>query len=393
MKIADRMNTLKPSATLQLNARARQLKKEGKPLISFAVGEPDYNTPQKIVDQCKKSLDDGRTKYGAAGGSVELRQAIAEKLKRENGLTFTPEQIICGIGAKEILFHTLMCMVNPGDEVILPSPFWVSYEEQVRVCGGVPKIIPIHENFPDTYLKVEDIAKYATEKTVAIMLNSPNNPSGHIFSKSFMQELASYLKTKNWWIISDEIYEYMAFDAPHYSLIEFEPSLIDRYIHINGFSKSFAMTGWRVGYAAAPKAFAEPLRNLQSQSSTALPMFIDDSCIVAINEGRSLMNKELEVLKKRRDLMLSALAKDPDIRFVKPQGAFYTFVDIRKQLDKKNMSSLEFSELLLTKYYVACAPGESFGAPGFIRFSYATSEKAIEEGVERFLRAVKEICA
>jgi len=377
--LSKKILAVKSSPTIALNSKAAQLLKEGKPVISFAVGEPDFQTPQKIVDQAIAGLKAGHTKYGAAGGGPVLRKAIADKLKRENHLEFTPEQIVVGIGAKEILFHVMLTLLNEGDEVLIPSPYWVSYADQIVAAGGIPIQLPLPKNFPDQGFDVELIEKYATKKTTAIILNSPNNPTGYVFSKDELNSLGKILSQKDWWIVSDEIYEYLAFDRPHFSLLELFPDLKDRFLYVNGFSKSFAMTGWRVGYVAGPLEVMKLVRSLQSHSSTCLPPFIEEAAVLAIQSGHDLVAHELEILNTRRKLAFDLLKKVSGIQVAEPMGAFYLFADVRA----KWASSLSFCEELLNQKSVVVVPGEAFGAPGFFRLSYAVSDAQLREGISR----------
>lgn len=385
--LSSRMLAVKPSPTIVMNSRAAALAREGKPVISFAVGEPDFPTPKPIVERAIEGLKAGHTKYGAAGGGPDLRGAIAQKLKRENKLEYAPEQIVVGIGAKEILFHLMLTLLNEGDEVIIPAPYWVSYADQVIAAGGKPVVLPLPEGFPETGFDVELIELHATPKTVAILLNSPNNPTGYTFSETELKDLGKLLKKKDWWIISDEIYEYLAFERPHYSLLNLFPELKDRFFYVNGFSKSFAMTGWRVGYVAGPKEPIGIVRSLQSHSSTCLPGFIEDAAIVAIQGGRDLVDHELETLNARRKLAVKEISKISGLKVGAPHGAFYLFCDVRA----KAQDSMKFCEGLLLEKHVVTVPGEAFGAPGFFRMSYAVSDQKLIEGISRiadYFRAI-----
>jgi len=393
--LSERILKVKPSPTVSLNARAAEMTRAGKPVVSLAVGETDFQTPQVIVDAAIASLNRGRTKYGAAGGGPELRKSIADKLQRENKVSFSADQIVVGIGAKEILFHLMLSLLNEGDEVLIPAPYWVSYSDQVTAAGGIPVVVPMPQDFAKKPIQVKLIEQYATSKTVAIILNSPNNPSGYVLSESDLRELGAMLCKKNWWIIADEIYEYLAFAKPHLSLLQLFPELSDRYILINGFSKGFAMTGWRVGYGAGPKPVMKLVQSLQSHSSTCLPAFIEDAAIVAIQKGFPLVQAQIQHLDRRRKLAIEELGKIPGIRFNEPEGAFYVFLDLREVLDpgngKKSLSSFEFAEMLLSEFYLAAVPGEAFGAPGFLRLSYAVSESNLVEGAQRIKKAVEKI--
>lgn len=391
--LSRRILNVKSSPTVALNAKAKALAKEGAKVLSFAVGEPDFATPKAVVEKAIESLNAGRTKYGPAGGSPEFRQAIAAKLKRENNLTFAPEDIVVGIGAKELLFHIFLAITNEGDEIIVPTPCWVSYPDQVIAAGGKPVLLPLPNDIAKEPVSIDAIDKAATKNTRAIVLNSPNNPTGYMFDKSLLDELGRYLRDKPWWIVADEIYEYLAFDKPHVSLLELYPELKPRFIYVNGMSKGYAMTGWRVGYTAGPAAAMKLVRDLQSHSSTCLPPFIEDAATFAITQGRALLAAEVVTMRKRRDLATTMLKKIPGVAFVEPHGAFYLFIDVRPALAKAKtpLTSMQLSEFLLTKHHVAVVPGEAFMAPGFLRFSYATDEQSIAAGLERFAKALQEL--
>lgn len=385
MEFSRRIASVQPSPTLALNTKAIQLSRQGHKVLNFAVGEPDYPTPQIVVDRAIESLKAGRTKYTPAGGSPELRQAIADKLQRDNGLSYNVNQIVVGAGAKEVLFHTFLSLLNDGDEVLLTAPYWVSYGDQIRAAGGVPITVPIPDS--SAFPSLDTIEKYATKRTKAFVFNSPNNPAGYVLDETALKTLGNYLHSKSWWVISDEIYEYMSFDVPHTSLVKVCPELTSKFVLVNGLSKAFAMTGWRVGYCAAPLELAGMVRSLQSHSSTCIPGFIEDASVVALNAGRPLMSKDIERLKKRRDLAVNYMRELGGLKFLVPQGAYYIFIDIRQHL-KNGETTLQFSDRLLTEHHLALAPGEAFGAPGFLRISFAIDDATIIEGIQRLHKAI-----
>ncbi len=394
MDFSRRIAALPPSPTVSLNAKAKELESAGQKVLNFTVGEPDFDTPDIVVEAAIAAMRKGRTKYGAAGGGLPLRKAIAAKFARENQIEHNPADIVVGMGAKELLFHLSLALLNDGDEVLIPAPYWVSYPAHVMAAGAVPVIIPMHE-FEQSGITPQTIAKYATAKTRAIILNSPNNPSGYVMSRENIEELGSYLESKSWWVISDEIYEYLAFDRPHVSLAQTTPKLRDRLILVHGLAKGYAMTGWRVGFALTPPAVTKPLNILQSQSSTCLPGFIEDASVVALNHGRSLLEDKFTDLQRRRDLVVDRVKQLPGVRYIPPEGAFYIFLDIREALASarklKDNNSLKFGEYLLSQYHVATVPGDAFGAPGYLRISYATAESEIREGLERVGQALQSI--
>ena len=391
MELSSRISGLKPSATGQLSAKANQLAAEGHKIYSFAVGEPDRPTPDLVVDTAIASLKKGRTKYGPSGGGLALRQAISGKLKRDNQLSYPPDQIVAGMGAKEILFHSFMAILNEGDEVLVPAPYWVSYQAQIEACGGRMVVIPMTNDLEGGMLTPEMIEAYTTSRTKAILLTSPNNPAGYILGDEELQNLAAYLKNKPWWILSDEIYEYMAFDKDHVCLPLVEPTLSDRYLHINGLSKGFAMTGWRVGYLAGPSCIVGVVKTLQSHSSTCLPPFVEDAAVAALKEGPGLLGDMFKELQQRRDMATKLLDGVSGISYIPPEGAYYIYLDLRDWLASsqyKEGGTMAFSNMLLEKHHVAMVPGEAFGTPGFLRMSYALKEEDIAEGIKRLEAAL-----
>jgi len=397
MQLSKRILSVKTSPTVALNAKAKALAKEGHKVLNFTVGEPDFATPASVVDVAVSALRAGKTKYGAAGGGVEIRQAVAAKLLRENKLKFDPEQIVVGIGAKEILFHIFLALLNEGDEVLIPSPYWVSYPDQVIAAGGKPVPLPIAQDPARELFDLASLDQCRTSRTTAIVLNSPCNPSGCVISESLLRSLGTYLEKTDWWIIADEIYEYLTFEGQHRSLLELFPHFKDRFILVNGMSKGYAMTGWRVGYCAAPTAplnVAKLVRDLQSHSSTCLPPFIEEAATFALGQGPSLLAAEIGDLKLRRDRTIQRLREleSAGLGLVvpEPQGAFYLLLDLRPALKRRGSTAFEFAEYLLSKHYMAVVPGEPFGAPGYIRISYATAEANLVEGVGRLQKALQE---
>ncbi|MCX6130560.1 MAG: pyridoxal phosphate-dependent aminotransferase, partial [Proteobacteria bacterium] len=375
LSLSRRISQLQASPTVALNTKAKELAEQGHKVINFSVGEPDFGTPEAIVETAIAALRQGKTKYGAAGGGLPLRKAICQKLMDDNQLQYQASQIVVGIGAKEILFHLALALINEGDEVLIPAPYWVSYTEHVIAAGGKPVVIPMPKDHAMPRLTAEMIKPYVTARTKAILLCSPNNPSGSVIPEAELRELGRYFVDKPWWIIADEIYEYMSYDFPAISLLSLCPELKDRYILVNGFSKGYAMTGWRVGYMAGPPAVADIVRTLQTQSSTCLPPFIEEAALKALSLGAGVMKEKMSSLKGRRDLAIRLLSEMPGVSWLPANGAFYVFIDIRKVLAKSplyaNDNSLAFSAKLLEAYFVAMVPGEAFGVPGFLRLSYA----------------------
>ncbi len=390
-----KIQSIPGSPTVALNAKANELMKAGAPVINFTVGEPDFPTPDIVVEAAIQALRKGRTKYGSPGGGMPLRKAIADKFKRENQLEFEPANIVAGMGAKEILFHLCLGLLNEEDEAIVMAPYWVSYTAHVQATGAKAAVVPMPVDFPTTRIDIDAIEKVATSKTRMFILNSPNNPAGYVLKESELRRLGEYLCTKDWWIISDEIYEYLSFTSEHQSLLNLFPELRDRFILVHGVAKNFAMTGWRVGFACCPPAVAKILTNLQSQSSTCLPGFIEDAAQKALELGKSLVRTEIVTMKMRADLAYQQATALPDCSVFKPEGAFYLFIDVRRLLSRilrtNIKSAMDLCSYLLDKHHVALVPGEAFGAPGFLRLSYATSDHNITEGLKRMRLAFGEL--
>jgi aspartate aminotransferase len=390
MNFSKRIQAIPGSPTVALNAKTMELQRSGVDVINFTVGEPDYPTPDIVVEAGINALRQGRTKYGSPGGGLPLRESIAKKFKTENNLTFHPDEIVAGVGAKEILFHLCLGLLNEGDAMMVTAPYWVSYTAHAQAAGAESIVVPTPTDFPKTRLDMKAIATAWKPNIKVFMLNSPNNPAGYVLSKDELAQLGAFLRDKDCWIISDEIYEYLTFDGDHLSLLNVCPDLKDRFILVHGVAKNFAMTGWRVGFACAPLPVAKMMRNLQSQSSTSLPPFVEDAAAKAFELGRPLVQMEMVVMKRRRELASSLIQTIPDIVCPKPDGAFYLFIDFRKILGRGTTpkTSMELAQVLLEKDHVALVPGEAFGSPGFIRLSYTCSEKKIQEGIERIKKAV-----
>jgi len=395
LSLSKRISQLQASPTVALNMKAKELAEQGHKVINFSVGEPDFPTPKPIVETAIAALNQGKTKYGAAGGGLPLRKAVCQKLEKDNHLSYQPGQIVVGIGAKEILFHLALALINEGDEVLIPAPYWVSYTEHVIAAGGKPVVIPFPRDHKGPRLTPDMIQPYVTPRTKAIILTSPNNPAGYVIPEAELRQLGLYLEDKPWWIIADEIYEYMSYDFPAVSLATLCPKLKDRYILVNGLSKGFAMTGWRVGYMAGPNKVAEMVRTLQTQSSTCLPPFIEEAALTALSLGVDAMKDKMGILKARRDMAVQLLREMPGVDMMPPNGAFYVLIDIRKVLAKSplyaNDNSLAFSAKLLEAHHVAMVPGEAFGAPGFLRLSYAVADEQLREGLKRLGEALKAV--
>ncbi len=372
---------------MSIDAKTKALVKEGKPVVNMSVGEPDFDTPAPAAFAGVQAIAKGNTKYTPAAGTLELRKAIASKLMVENGLNYLPEQIVVSSGAKHSLFNVFLTICEEGDEVILPAPYWVSYPEQIRLAGAEPVIVSCDEQ--NGYkITPEQLEAAITPKTKAFLLNSPNNPTGAVYSEAELHALGEVLMRHDIFVVSDEIYERLVYNTKHISLPALCPELAARSIVVNGFSKAFAMTGWRLGYVAAPPDIAKAMSSLQSHSTGSPSTISQAAGVTALASFQPEMVAEFQ---RRRDFLVHELQTMPGIECLVPDGAFYVFPNIRqvfgKELQGKVISSAtEFCELLLEHELVAAVPGDAFGAPNNIRLSYATSFENIQTAVERLRR-------
>ena len=386
-QLSDRINRLPVSQTLAMAAKARELKSQGKDIISLSLGEPDFNTPDFVKDAAIKAINDNYNSYTPVNGYLELREAICNKFKRDNELTYNVNQIVVSTGAKQALANVAMVLLNPGDEVLLPAPFWVSYEAMVNLAEGVSVPIPtsIDNDFKITPQQLEEAI---TPKTKLIFFNSPNNPSGSVYSKEEYRALADVLvKYPNIYVISDEIYEHILFKGTNFSFARFE-DMYDRTITVNGVSKSFAMTGWRIGYIGAPEFIAKACNKMQGQITSGANCIAQMATIAALEAPVSKIKFMVDEFKTRRDLVLNLLSKINGFKLNEPEGAFYVFPNISSFFGKtiagsKINNASDFSLLLLEKANVATVTGEAFGAPNCIRLSYATSQDLLIEAIKR----------
>ncbi len=396
MQLARRLKSVKPSPTLSLNAKAKALAAKGKDVVSFAAGEPDFDTPTHIKDAVKAALDSGFTKYTPTGGIPELKAAIVEKLKRENQLEFTPEQILVSVGAKHSLFNIFQALLSPGDEVIIFAPFWVSYPDMVRLADGEPVIVETDAAdgwAPDP----KAIRRALTSRTKAVVINSPSNPTGGVYSRKALEGIADALRGHDCLIISDDIYERLLYvDGGFSNIANVAPDLAARTVVVNGFSKASAMTGLRLGYTAGPKELIAGMQMVQDQSTSNPTSIIQKGGIAALTGPQEPLAEMLVQYRKRRDLMVEGLNKIPGVKCPAPEGAFYCFPNIGELIGKSYKGnpvngSMHLSEILLEDFLLAAVPGEPFGAEGFIRFSFATSPAIIEKGLARLADFVSKL--
>jgi aspartate aminotransferase len=391
-RLSSRVRKITPSATMSIDSKTKALVKEGKPVVNLSVGEPDFNTPDRAAFAGVQAIATGNTRYTPAAGTLELRKAIVAKLMTENGLHYTPEQIVVSSGAKHSLFNIFLAICEAGDEVILPAPFWVSYPEQISLAGATPVIVACDES-SGYKLTPGQLEKAITAKTKAVLLNSPNNPTGAVYSEDELRAIGEVLLNHDIYIITDEIYERLMYGAKHVSLPAIHPELMHRTIVVNGFSKAFRMTGWRLGYAAAPVDIAKAMASLQSHATGSPSTISQAAGVVALDAFEPAM---VEEFKRRRDFLVHALQEMPGVTCLAPQGAFYVFPNISglfaKSYDGERIGSANrFCELLLEHQLVATVPGEAFGAPNNIRLSYATSYENIETAVERMQQFIRSL--
>ncbi len=396
--LSERVNKLSESATLQMTRKSRQLKEEGKDVINLSIGEPDFDTPACIKDAAVDAINNNITHYPPVSGYKELKRAITDKLKRENDLDYHINQIIVSSGAKQSIANSILSLVNHGDEVLIPSPFWVSYPEMVKLAGGKAVFLQtgLDNDFKVTPRQVE---RSITEKTKVFLFNSPCNPSGTVYHADELKAIAQVLSVKkDLYVISDEIYEHINFTGEHTSIARFDV-IRDRVVTINGVSKSFAMTGWRIGYAAAPEYLADAMDTLQGQYTSGASSISQMAALKAL-EADARMMPELDAMKKafrrRRDLALKRLNEIPGLQLNVPEGAFYIFPDVSYYYGRKNggdtiRDGYDLCMYLLEKVHVALVPGAAFGSPKHIRLSYATSMDDLNRAFDRIEEALAEL--
>lgn len=395
IQISQRAKAIKPSPTLTVSALAKQMKAEGIDVINFGVGEPDFNTPEYIKDEAKKAIDDNFTRYTNTSGIIELREAIANKLKRDNDLDCNPNDILVSPGAKASIVFVLMTVCDSRDEVLIPSPYWVSYTSQVEMVGAFPILLPTNmsSNFKITAKQLEETILSLSRPKVLI-LNSPNNPTGSVYSKKELEEIAEICLKYDILIISDEIYEKLIYDGvEHVSIASLSPEVREHTILINGVSKAYAMTGWRLGYAAGPTDIIKYASRIQSHTTSCVNSITQKAAVVALDKCEESISIMREEFQKRRNFLVDGLLNIPNIKCNMPQGAFYAMPNVSYYLqnNKKGITnSIELCEFLLKTYKIAIVPGSAFGADEFVRFSYATDMKKIKEGLKRFKKGLLE---
>jgi aspartate aminotransferase len=388
MELSKKALSISPSSTLAIDAKAKKMKADGIDVIGFGAGEPDFDTPAHIKEAAIKAINDGFTKYTPASGTLELKQAVCRKFIKDNGLEYAPSNIVISNGAKHSLVNAFQAICNPGDEVIIPAPFWVSYPEMVKLADGVPVVINTTEEdgFKFTIKQIENAV---TNKTRAIVINSPSNPTGMIYSKELLMEVAELAVQKGIYIISDEIYENLIYDGfKHVSIASFNEKIKDLTIVVNGVAKTYAMTGWRIGYTASNAKIAEIMGNMQSHATSNPNSIAQKAAQAAIDGPQDEVKVMVDEFIKRRDYMVEKINSIPGLSCLKPNGAFYVMMNISKIIGKelhgtKINGSDDFANLLLEKANVALVPGSGFATDIHVRLSYATSLKNITEGLNR----------
>ncbi|MFY0781958.1 pyridoxal phosphate-dependent aminotransferase [Peribacillus simplex] len=390
MKLANRVQSLTPSTTLAITAKAKELKDQGLDIIGLGAGEPDYNTPQHIIDAALQSMNEGQTKYTPSAGLPKLKEAIAAKLKRDQGLEYKPSEILVGSGAKHALYTLFQAILDEEDEVIVPIPYWVSYPEQIKLADGKPVyVVGTEEN--QYKITKEQLEQAITEKTKAVIINSPSNPTGMLYSREELAAIGEVCLAHDILIVSDEIYEKLVYgNAKHTSIAEISPELKKQTIIINGVSKSHSMTGWRIGYAVGEESIIKAMTNLASHSTSNPTTTAQYGAIAAYDGSQEPVEEMRQAFEGRLNKIYDKLVEIPGISCIKPQGAFYLFPNVKSAVELTGYSNVEeFTTALLEEAQVAVIPGSGFGAPDNIRLSYATSLELLEAAVERIHSFVK----
>ena len=385
--LTDKVNNLAPSATLAMAAKARELRSKGVDVIGLSLGEPDFNIPEFIKEAAVKAINDNYNSYTPVDGYVDLKKAISRKFSRDNNLNYSASQIVVSTGAKQSIANVIEAMINPGDEVILLAPFWVSYSAMIEICGGIPVIVKsdITSNFKVTASKIKD---NITSKTKMIIVNSPNNPSGSVYNENELRQIGNMLMDyPKIFVLSDEIYEHINYGVKHFSFASI-PEMYDRTITVNGVAKAFAMTGWRIGYLGAPEWLAKACTKLQGQSTSGANCIAQKATIAALDANVNQIKYMIDEFRERRELIIDLLSEIEGFKLNNPDGAFYIFPDISYFFGKtingfEIKNSTDFSLFILKKAHVATVTGEAFGSPNNIRISYAASRENIKKAVDR----------
>jgi len=392
--VSNSLKRIKPSPTLAVTQKAREMRDAGKDVIGLGAGEPDFDTPDNIKEAAIDAIRRGETKYTAVDGTPKLKKAIQRKFSRENNLSYELSQISVGTGGKQIIYNAFMATLNPGDEVIIPAPYWVSYPDMVLLAGGKPKIVQCSEK-NEFKIKPKELKKAISKKTKWLIINSPSNPTGSCYTEKELEELSEILiKNKRIYILSDDIYEHITYDGFKFFTIAQIDALKDRTLTMNGVSKSYSMTGWRIGYGAGPKEIIKAMAKIQSQSTTNPSSISQAAAVEALNGTQEFIKIRTESFKERRDFVVKSLNKIKGLTCFKPNGAFYVFPNCKSCLNKKDIKNnkiktdKDFVESLLENAGIAVVQGSAFGLPGFFRISYATSM----ENLQKALAKIQEFC-
>ena len=388
--VSNNLKRIKPSPTIAVTSKAREMRAAGKDVIGLGAGEPDFDTPDNIKDAAIEAIKRGETKYTAVDGTPKLKKAIQGKFTRENNLSYELDQISVGTGGKQVLYNVFMATLNPGDEVIIPAPYWVSYPDMVLLAGGKPKIVKCSEK-NEFKITPDELKKAIGKKTKWLIINSPSNPTGSCYTRNEIEELSKILiKNKNVYILSDDIYEHITYDDFKFFTIAQIKALKDRTLTMNGVSKSYSMTGWRIGYGAGPKDIIKAVAKIQSQSTTNQSSISQAAAVEALNGTQDFIKTRSDSFKERRDYVVDTLNSINGLSCLKPSGAFYVFPNCKKLLGKKTKlkTDKEFVEKLLEKAEVAVVQGSAFGLDGYFRISYATSMENLKKALDR----IKSFC-
>ncbi len=392
--LSKRIANITPSATHAMTARIAEKRAAGESIITFSIGEPDFPTPQPIIEACERALREGKTKYTSTNGIAALREAVCEKLRKDNGLRYTPAQICISSGAKQALSNAVYALCDEGDEVLIPTPCYVSYVEIVKLAGGVPVPVPTDDDFS---LNAESFRKAVTTRTKLILLNSPNNPTGAVYSRASLEELGRIAEENKLCVISDEAYEKLVYDgAEHISIASVSDAMYERTVVVNGFSKAYAMTGWRLGYTASSLAVSRACNAFQGHMTSCSVSFVQYAALKAFTDCDDAVEEMRKAFEERRDYMVARLNAMPGIRCQKPQGAFYLMPDVRAYLgrsdgERRIETAEDLCNYLLDEAGVAAVFGEAFCMPGTIRFAYANSMENIRLGMDRMESALKKL--
>ena len=385
--IAKKASGISPSSTLAIDAKFKSMKAQGLDVVGFGAGEPDFDTPQHIKDAAIAAINQGKTKYTPASGTLELKQAICRKFKRDNGLDYEPANIVVSNGAKHSLVNVFMAICDPGDEVIIPAPYWVSYPEMVKIADGVPVILPTKEE-NDFKFSIEDLKAVITPKTRAIIINSPSNPTGMVYTEEELRAIAQVAVEHDIYVVSDEIYEHLTYEGKPVSIATFGDAIKDLTIVVNGVSKTYAMTGWRIGYTASNAALAKVMGNVQSHATSNPNTIAQAAAVAALDGPTETVEMMRSAFLERRNYMVERINRIDGVSCLCPHGAFYVLMNISKLIGKEIAGcpiggSDDFANAFLEKANVAVVPGSGFGADGYVRWSYATSMESIKEGLDR----------